>query len=296
MEAKFKSLSIFEFQQRFTCDEDCYKYLSEIKWQEGFNCPKCENTKWCKGTKAYTRQCTKCNYNESPTAGTLFHKVKFPLLKAFYIVYYVSTSKKGISSTELSRKLELRQKTCWMFKQKVMRAMKSSQQNLMVGKVDVDETYVGGQDDTAIGRNEGKKKIVVMAIEKSGRGVSRMYGKVIQTASRKNLSTFMKDHISKEAEVRTDQWSGYKGMKSDFPNITQEKSESKGKNFKEMHRTIMMFKAWLRGIHHSVKNLQAYIDEYSYRFNRHFMNEGIFENLIIRMVNAKPYPYKMFIS
>jgi hypothetical protein len=63
---------------------------------------------------------------ESPTAQTLFHKVKFDLLKAFYIVYFVSTNKKGITSTELSRKLNLRQKTCWGFKRKVMKAMESS--------------------------------------------------------------------------------------------------------------------------------------------------------------------------
>lgn len=296
MEVKYKSLSIFEFQERFADESSCYQYLVELKWKDGFTCKKCENTHYCRGLDAYSRQCTKCNYVESATAGTLFHKCKFSILKAFYIVYYVSTSKKGISSTELSRKLELRQKTCWLFKQKVMKAMQSSQKFFMKGKVDVDETYVGGQDDKVIGRNEGKKKIVVVAIEKNGRGVSRMYGRVIHTASRENLSGFMKDHISKEAEVRTDKWSGYKGLDTHFPHLTQEKSEKKGRNFKEMHRTIMMFKAWLRGVHHSVKNLQAYIDEYTYRFNRHFMNEGIFENLMLRMVNAKPYPYKMFIN
>lgn len=296
MEVKYKSLSIFEFQERFPNEASCYQYLVELKWKDGFACQKCDNTNYCRGLDDYSRQCTKCNYVESATASTLFHKCKFSILKAFYIVYYVSTCKKGISSTELSRKLELRQKTCWLFKQKVMKAMQSSQKFFMKGKVDVDETYVGGQDDKAIGRNEGKKKIVVVAIEKNGRGVSRMYGRVIQTASRENLSGFMKDHISKEAEVRTDKWSGYKGLDAHFPHLTQEKSEKKGKNFKEMHRTIMMFKAWLRGVHHSVKNLQAYVDEYTYRFNRHFMNEGIFENLMLRMVNAEPLPYKMFIK
>ena len=88
--------------------------------------------------------------------------------------------------------------------------MKSSQQNLLVCKVDVNETYAGGQDDTVISLNEGKEKIVVMTIEKLGRGVSRMYDKVINTVNRKNLSMFMKDHVSKEVEVRTDKRSEYK--------------------------------------------------------------------------------------
>lgn len=296
MEAKYKSLSLFEFQKRFPDEASCYNYMVKLKWDEGYTCKRCGNTKYCAGLNDYDRQCTKCRYIESATAGTLFHQVKFSILKAFYIVYYVSTSKKGITSTELSRKLELRQKTCWLFKQKVMKAMESSQQFFMTKKVDVDETYVGGQDDKSIGRNEGSKKIVVVAIEKNKRGVSRMYGRVIETASKENLSAFMKDHIDPNAQLRTDKWAGYRGLEKYFKNLKQEKSEKKGKNFTEMHRTIMMFKAWLRGMHHSVRNLQAYINEYTYRFNRHLMKDGIFENLMLRMIRSEPHPYKMFIS
>lgn len=296
MESKYKSLSIFEFQARFPDDESCYKHLVQLKWQKGFKCTSCGHSKYCAGNSLYSRQCTKCRTIESATSGTLFHKLKFPILKAFYIVYYVSTSKKGISSTELSRKLELRQKTCWLFKQKVMKAMESSKGFPMTEQVEVDETYVGGQDESAIGRNEGKKRIVVFAIEKKKKGVSRMYGRVIETASKQNLKSFMQDHIAPEAKVKTDKWTGYRGLEADFPNLVQEKSEKKGKNFPEMHRCIMMFKTWLRGMHHSVKHLQSYINEYTYRFNRHFMKEGVFDNLLDRMVEGNPYPYKLIIS
>lgn len=297
MELRFKSLSIFEFQEQFPDDDACLAYLDELKWENGFECSKCGNKRYCSGSKKYDRQCTKCRKTHSPTAGTLFHRLKFPVLKAFYIIYYMSTSKKGISSTELSRKLELRQKTCWLFKQKVMKAMASSGNYLMEGKVDVDETYVGGQDEEALGRNEGKKKVVVIAIEKKDKGISRMYGKVIPTAAKEHLQPFMAAHIAPNAaQVRTDKWNGYKGLDSIFPNLIQEKSEKKGRNFKQMHRSIMLFKAWLRGIHHSVNHLQAYLDEYTYRFNRHFMKEGIFENLLRRMISKPPCTYKMIIS
>lgn len=157
MEAKFKSLTIFEFQSKFTNDDDCLKYLANIKWNRGFKCKKCSHSNYCKGNGKYTRQCTRCNYNESPTCDTLFHKTKFSMLKAFYIVYNVSTNKKGITSTELSRKLGLRQKTCWLFKQKVMRAMRSSGKHLMVGKVEVDETVVGGKKKIQEGEKTTRK-------------------------------------------------------------------------------------------------------------------------------------------
>jgi hypothetical protein len=296
MEQRFKSLSLFEFQARFPDDDSCVKYLADLKWASGYHCSKCGHNHYCKGNSPEDRQCTRCRYVESASAGTLFHGCKFSVLKAFYIVYYVATSRNGISSTELSRKLALRQKTCWLFKQKVMKAMESSRNFPMSGKVDVDETYVGGQDDQAIGRNEGRKQIVVVSIERKGKGVSWMYGRVIMTACKKNLQGFMKDHISPQANVRTDQWTGYKGLEREFPNITREKSEKKGKNFAELHRCIMMFKAWLRGVHHSVKYLQSYIDEYTYRFNRHKMKEGIFENLMNKMVQKAPYTYKMIIG
>ncbi|KAA6324798.1 hypothetical protein EZS27_025913, partial [termite gut metagenome] len=154
---------------------DCLGYLSELKWKGGFVCSKCGHTHCCKGhEKPYSRQCTKCRYVESPMAGTLFHKCKFSLLKAFYIVYYVSSNKKGISSTELSRKLGLRQKTCWLFKQKVMRAMQSSGTYPLQGFVEVDETTVGGQEEGTLGRKNSDKKLIVLAIEHLGKGIGRM--------------------------------------------------------------------------------------------------------------------------
>lgn len=296
MEKRFKSLSLFQFQAMFPDTDSCMAYLAEIKWGVSYNCKKCSHDKFCSGNSPLDRQCTICRYVESPMAGTLFHRCKFSILKAFYIVYYVSTSKNGISTTELSRKLALRQKTCWLFKQKVMKAMESSLNFPMEGKVDVDETYVGGQDELAIGRNGGDKKIMVVAIEKKGKGVSRMYGRVIETAGKENLKHFMQDHIKAEANVRTDKWTGYTGLNKEFPNIIREKSEKKGKNFPQLHRSIMMFKAWLRGVHHSVEHLQSYINEYTYRFNRHKMKEGIFENLMKRMVEKPPHTYKMILN
>lgn len=295
MENKFRSLTIFEFQERFPDDDSCFKYLIGLKWSNGFVCPHCRHTKYCKSRRKYDRQCTSCRCASSPTSQTLFHKLKFPGLKAFYIVYYVSTSKKGISSTELSRKLGLRQKTCWAFKQKVMKAMQSSGNNKIDGNAEVDETVVGGQEEGVRGRKNNKKKLVVFAIEKKGKGVNRLYGKVISHSSSKELGAFMGSVITKHAHIKTDKWRGYQPLLRDFENLVQVKSGKKGANFPDLHRTIMGFKGWLRGMHHQVQNLQAYIDEYCYRFNRSFMKEGIFENLLLRMVNTLPITHNQII-
>lgn len=294
MEKKFKSLSIFEFQAKFPDEDSCYKYLSEIKWKEGFKCPKCLHDRYSQGQGKYKRKCTRCDHQVSPTSGTLFHNVKFSLLKAFYIVYYVSTCKKGMSSTELSRKLALRQKTCWLFKRKVMEAMSSSGNNPLQDKVEVDEMVVGGKEQGVRGRKnkKKKKKLVVIGIEKKKKGVSRMYGKVIDNSGSKELKKFFKKHVDQQATIKTDKWRGYRPLKKEYNKLFQKPSKT-GKNFKELHRTIMSFKGWLRGMHHQVKHLQAYLNEFSFRFNRQLMKENIFDNLIQRMMNRPPAPYNV---
>ncbi|EON77799.1 ISSod11, transposase [Lunatimonas lonarensis] len=137
---------------------------------------------------------------------------------------------------------------------------------------------------------------MVVGIEKVRGGVSRWYGRVIESASKANLGSFMRDHIAADPLVKTDCWTGYKGMENEFPNPVREKSGKKGENFGAMHRVIRMFKAWVRGTHHSVVALQPYINEYTYRLNRQLMNEVVFENLVVRILAQVPYPYKVFIK
>jgi len=189
---------------------------------------------------------------------------------------------------ELSRKLNLRQKTAWSFKRKVMAAMKSSGNHPLEGQVEVDEFVVGGKEKGVKGRQHGaKKKKVVIAIEKKGKGVSRIYAKQIDDYSKKSILPFMRQHISANADLKTDGWTAYDNISDEFPLHQQELSQG-GSNFPSLHRCIMMLKAWLRGTHHHVNDLQPYLDEYTYRYNRHLMKRGIFENLITRMIKHPP--------
>jgi hypothetical protein len=288
MEQRFKSLSIFEFQDKFASDIDSTAYLAELKWKNGYKCRRCGHQNHCDGHVPYSRKCTSCTYIETPTANTLFHRIRFSLRKAFWIVYYVSTNKKGITSTELARKLEMRQKTAWAFKRKVMKAMKSSGNHPITGRAEVDETVVGGQESGTRGRQNKKKKLVAVAIEKKGNGISRLYARHIDKADAESLGGFMKDHIALDADVKTDKWNGYTPLEKDFSKLKRIPSGEKGGNFPEMHRTIMMFKAWLRGTHQYVWHLQDYLDKYCYRFNRSFMKGEIFDNLLNRMVAHPP--------
>jgi len=118
-----KELSSKQLNDLFTSDEKCYEFLAEVKWSEGFICRKCGNTNHCPGKTPYSRRCTKCKTEESPTTGTIFHNCKFPVSKAFYIAYNVCKGKEDISTYEFARRLSLRQMTCWNFKTKIQQAL-----------------------------------------------------------------------------------------------------------------------------------------------------------------------------
>lgn len=117
---------IDNFEELFNNDEKCLELLAKIKWGDDFVCRKCGNTNYCKGKTPYSRRCTKCKKEESATSHTIFHNVKFPISKAFYIAYQICNENKKISSYEFARNLSLRQMTCWKFKDKVSKAIGSN--------------------------------------------------------------------------------------------------------------------------------------------------------------------------
>lgn len=118
-----KELSFEEFSAKYPDQETCYKFLSELKWTDGYQCSRCANTNYCAGRMPYSRRCTKCTYEESVLQRTIFHNNRIPINKAFYLVYLMYTSKGTISSHQLSEKLDIRQSTCWSYSIKVKKAM-----------------------------------------------------------------------------------------------------------------------------------------------------------------------------
>ncbi len=117
------NLSLKQLEDMFHNDEKCLEFLANLKWANGFICKKCGNTNSCPGKESFSRRCTKCKLKETATNGTIFHGVKFPISKAFYIAYNVCKGKEDISTYEFARRLSLRQMTCWNFKTKIKNAL-----------------------------------------------------------------------------------------------------------------------------------------------------------------------------
>ena len=106
-------------KELFDDDQKVLKFIADIKWESGFVCRNCGNTNFCDGKSPSSRRCTRCKKEESASAHTLFHNLKFPINKAFFIAYNVCVLGNDISSINYSEKLELNQMTCWKFKKRI---------------------------------------------------------------------------------------------------------------------------------------------------------------------------------
>jgi transposase-like protein len=294
----FRGISITEFRNKFKTDRDCLQYVLDKKSAAGYSCIKCTGKQYGKGREWHYRRCKNCGYDESATAGTLFHKCKLGMLKAFEMAFRISVRKKGMSSCELSKELGCQQRSAWLWKAKIQEAMKSSGKHELTGNVEVDEFLVGGFSAGEPGRSHGSKDPVVLAMEKvidkKGKTtISRAYCRVIDDASADSLKKIFDMHIAPKALVKTDEWRGYWPLGKDW-NITKEKSD-KGAGFPLLHTHIMNIKGWLRGIHHKCGShrLQNYLDEYHFRFNRRGFLNSAFDKLVGRMAEFEPTPYKL---
>jgi len=119
-----------EFSKIYPDRESCFKFLSELKWAHGYTCRKCGNTNYLSGHLPYSRRCTKCRYEESVIAYTIFQNTKIPITKSFYMLFLIYSSKGSITSNKLSEILEIRQSTCWSYRDKIKKVMDERKKEL----------------------------------------------------------------------------------------------------------------------------------------------------------------------
>ncbi len=283
----FKGQNLLEFSNRFRSNLDCKEYLAEIKSKTAYKCTRCNHTAY-QSLKDFGRKCNICSHIESATAGTLFHKVKFGVRKAFFICFEMSTTTKSLSASYMAVRYGITETTARLFMHKVREAMSSNGNHPMDGDVHVDEFVIVGKDQGKTGRsyNSSKKKAATaVQLTKDGK-VKRMYAMRIDDFSAESLQYIFVNHISREAKVTTDKWIGYRPISKVY-DITQIESD-KGLNFKALHTMIHQVKSWIRTTYSWVSdgNLNRYFNEFCYRINRSQSKNTIFDNLICRMVEA----------
>jgi transposase-like protein len=212
----------------------------------------------------------------------------------------VTTQKNGASALGLQRVLGLKSyETAWTWLHKFRRAMVRPGRDLLAGRVEVDECYVGGLEEGLPGRLNLKKALVVVAAQEDGPGIGRIRMRLILDASAESLMPFVRDSVVPGSVVHTDGWPGYlplekNGYAHDVT-VLRGKKKTPSELLPRVHQVISLLKRWLMGTHQgavSHKHLDYYLDEFTFRFNRRRSRSRgkLFFRLVQQAVAAEPIP------
>ncbi len=296
--------NLSQFEARFATDEACRDYLVRLRWPDGFLCPRCGHGKsW--PLRGVLRQCGECGYQTSVTAGTIFQSTRLSLRLWFRAMWWMTTQKNGVSALGLQRVLGLRRyETAWTWLHKLRRAMVRPGRDRLAGRVEVDETYLGGAEEGLRGRHLRAKTLIVVAAQEDGRGIGRIRMRQIVDASAESLLPFVEESITPGSVVRTDGWLGYAPLRTTgyLHEIISLRGRKKPASelLPRVHRVVSLLKRWLMGTHQgsaSHKHLDYYLDEFTFRFNRRrSQSRGkLFYRLVQQAIAGEAVPYDQIV-
>jgi len=296
---------LLELEARFSSEQACRAYLFSLRWREGFLCPRCGQSEVWPLSDGLL-ECARCHRQTSVTSGTIFQDSRLPLTLWFRAVWWVTSTKNGVSAMNLQRVLGLRSyKTAWTVLHKLRRAMVRPGRDRLSGRVEVDETFVGGLEEGFRGRQRETKALIAVAAEEDGAGIGRIRMRHILDASAESLMPFIEDSIEPGSVVHTDGWRGYHPLKTRgyLHEVTRirRQEEPASALMPRVHRVASLLKRWLLGTHQgavSQEHLDAYLDEFTFRFNRRKSRSRgkLFYRLLEQAVAIEPAPYKSLVK
>ena len=184
-----------ELESRFSTEEACRDYLAQLRWPQGFTCANCRGTSaW--STSRGLWMCATCGHQTSVTAGTIFQDTRTPLVTWFRAAWWVVSQKNGASALGLQQVLGLGSyRTAWTWLHKFRRAMVRPGRDRLSEMVEVDETFVGGEEPGGGRRHVGKKALVVIAAEVRGRAIARIRMRRVEDSSAESLLPFVQEVV-----------------------------------------------------------------------------------------------------
>ena len=283
---KMPEVSLLEWQKRFGTESACEKVLVKIRWPDGFICPRCKSKFASFITTRKKYQCSQCRYQISITAGTLFHSTNLPLVKWFWAIYLISTDKGGISALRLAKHIGVSWPTARQMLKRIRTAMADRDgpyrlQNL----IEFDDAYVGGKRAGKRGRGAAGKSPILVAVETREEKAGFMAVETVDVISKKTVREFLQKHLKEGQTVRTDGFPALSPVSEVHDHQKKVVPAEESTNWLPLvHVVIGNLKKFLNGTFHgvSMKYLQEYLDEFSYRFNRRFWEP----QLPLRLLNA----------
>lgn len=295
-------MNLVEIFKQFPTQKECIDYLENLKWKGEPTCPYCKSKKHHSYPSEFRHYCHNCKTSYRVTIGTIFHDTRLPLQKWFLAICLILNAKKGISSRQLARDLDVNKDTAWSMQMRVRRAMVETP-SLLTGIVEMDETYIGARkprkeskdkDDQGNypknprGRGTKNKTPVVGMVERGGRVIAKMQNQL----KFKDLKKTASEYIDfSNTVLMTDDYRGYIPFKHLLTHQTVNHSKKQFANGIIHTNTIENFWSILkRGIagqyHHlSDKYLNKYITEFCFRYNNR-TNENLFNQLLTNAIGV----------
>jgi transposase-like protein len=268
--------SLGEFSAWFSTDSDCLDYLEWLRWPAGFVCSECDHAGgWRLGDGRY--MCPACGARKSSTAGTIFDRTRTPLTVWFTACWLFATQKDGISALSLKRSLEIGSyQTAWAMLHRLRSVLVRPGRERLQGRVEVDETYIGGEElGLRGGRAKGKKALVGVAVERiEPRGFGRCRMALLADTSAASLRGFLIDHVEEGATVVTDGLQSYRPATREpyvHERLVGAAGPAASKLLPGVHTVSSLAKRWLLGTHQGAvdeAHLASYLNEFVFRFNR----------------------------
>src|SRR5215831_15020098 len=282
-----------QFQSDFATEDACRQYLAACRWPDGFVCPRCGYKRAYELGNQRRYQCAKCRHQVSFTAGTILHRTKTPLTHWFWAAYLMTTDKRGVSALLLQRQLGIsRYETVWMMLHKLRRAMVNATREPLRGDVEVDDTWIGGEQAGLRGSRQLKNRraaLVLVAVERRGKASGRARMKVIPDFKAATIIPFLTQNVKPGSTIYTDGLKSFAGVsEAGFKHIarTQPLRSELRKGAKSAvplaDRAIGILQQWLIGTYHGVSKgqLQVYLDEFIFRHNRRKTPAAAFQTLL----------------
>ncbi len=266
--------SEIQFDQRFSSEAECYRYLFRIRWPDGFCCRRCgSKTYWVSARHIVI--CTGCERHHSLTAGTIMESSKKPITYWFKAMWWFTTRKAGVNAVNLKDLLGLGSyTTAWLWLQKLRRCTIRQGREPLSGEVEADEFYIGGQKPGKRGRGANGKTIVAAAVERKDKKLGRIRLKVISDCSSESLLSFIEDNVAPGSHLSTDGWKSYPPLDPqsyDHQPVIRKKAADKDSVLPGVHLVASLVKRMILGTHQGrfdPSYLQNYLDEFVFRFNR----------------------------
>ena len=297
-----KGLSLTTFLSQYGSEEQCRSALFHFRWPNGFHCPECGYSGYCEISSRKVYQCHRCHAQTSLINNTIFAATKLPLKIWFLGIYFITQSKDGISSLNLSRSLGISANAALRMKHKLQQAMKERDDGKPLHDlVLMDDAYWGGKKrDGKRGRGASGKMPFLAALEISSEGHPLfMKFSQLDNFSKNEVRAWASKHLTPGTLVATDGLNCFPGVSEAECDheaiITSGVEYDEHKVFTWLNTMIGNVKNAIHGTHHSVskKHLPRYLAEFCYRFNRRYQLGTMIERLAYVAMRTPPMPCRL---